>query len=61
MSHFRNILRHRQKQISLGMFLVKLPIFESSTVFSEAKRQKTEDTPEKWPEVILEEDSPSNN
>ena len=54
MSHFRNILRHRQKQISLGTFLVKLPIFESSTVFSEAKRQKTEEPPEKLPKIVLE-------
>ncbi|XP_037012857.2 zinc finger MYM-type protein 5 isoform X1 [Artibeus jamaicensis] len=56
MSHFRNILKHRQKQVSLDRLLVDLPKCESPAVFSEAKRQKTEETPEKS-EIILEEDS----
>ena len=29
-------------------------------MFSEAKRQKTEESPEKSPEIVLGEDSPSN-
>ena len=46
-SHFRNLLKHRQKQVSLDRSLVKLPKSESPTVFSEAERHKTEETPEK--------------
>ena len=32
MSHFNNILKHREKQISLGRFLVKLPKCVSNSV-----------------------------
>ena len=61
MSHFRNILKHTQKQVSFDRFLDKFPKYESPTVFSEARRQKTEEASEKLPEIVLEEDSPSNN
>ncbi|XP_054433444.1 zinc finger MYM-type protein 5-like [Pteronotus mesoamericanus] len=60
MSHFRNILKNRQKQVSLNRLLVNLPKSESPTVFGEAKRQKTEESPEKSPEIVLEEDPTSS-
>ena len=40
---------------------MKLPKSKSPTVFSEAKRQKTEEIPEKSPEIVLEEEPYSNN
>ena len=52
---------NRQKQVSVDRFWVKLPKSESPTVFSEDKRQKTEETPEKLLEIVLEEDSSCNN
>ena len=61
MSHLRNILKQGLKQVSLDRFLVKLPKSESPIVFREAKRQKTEETPEKSPEIVLKEDSSSTN
>ena len=62
MSHFRNILRRRQKQSSLDRFLVKVKPGEPQPGPSREKRQKKEreKTPEfQIPEVLLEGDSPS--
>lgn len=60
MSHFRNILRRRQKQSSLDRFLVKVKLGEPQPESSREKRQKREKTTEcQIPEVLLEADSPS--
>ncbi|KAF6131209.1 hypothetical protein HJG60_008079 [Phyllostomus discolor] len=53
-----NILK--QKQVSLDRFLVELPKLASSTVFREAKRQKTEDTPKKSPKLSKRTPLPSH-
>jgi hypothetical protein len=61
MSHFRNILKCRQKQISLGRFLVKQGPNESQAESSGAKRRKREreKIPGQLPDVFIEGDSPS--
>ena len=51
MSHFRKVLKHRQKQIILDRFLVKE---------SKSQRVEKERTPEgQLPQVFMEGDSPS--
>lgn len=60
MSHFRNILRRRQKQISLDNFLIRQRPSESQAESSGVKRQKREreETPERQlPDVFMEWDS----
>ncbi|KAM4642474.1 uncharacterized protein O3C94_016790 [Discoglossus pictus] len=59
MSHFRNILKRRQKQLSLHRFLVKVPKSESPAEFSGVKRQRRERSTVQVPDVLLEEDSSS--
>jgi hypothetical protein len=60
MSHFRNILKRRQKQISLDRILVRQGPSESQAESSGAKRRKRgrEKTPEgQLPGVFMEGDS----
>ena len=61
MAHFRKILKRRQKQRTLGKFLVKRKD-TSKQISPEPKRQRIvieEDEERDFPEVTMEGDSPS--
>ena len=61
LSHFRQILKRRQKQTSLDRFVVRQGPSDSQAGPSGTKRQRREVTPDRAliPEVLLEGDSPS--
>ena len=61
MSHCRNILQHIQKQVSLDTFLVKLPILSLQLCSVMPRDRKQKKPLRKLPEIVLEEDSSSNN